>query len=79
MRIPDPGPLGETFFDASVRAMVAALRLNSPSGGWVESVVTPADHRLGFALVRFVLIRFALFFPLFVVFPAGMSSHLQVR
>src|ERR1700678_652856 len=50
MRIPEPGPFGETFFDARVRAMVAALWLNSPSGGWVESVVTAADQRLGFAV-----------------------------
>jgi hypothetical protein len=44
MRIPDVGPLGETSFDANVRAMVAALLVKSPGGGWVESVVTPALH-----------------------------------
>jgi hypothetical protein len=33
MRIPDPGPFGETSFDARVLAMVAALFVNNPSGG----------------------------------------------
>ena len=47
MRMPDAGPLGETFFDASVRAIVAASFLKSPSGGWVASevAVTSADQR----------------------------------
>ena len=47
MRMPDAGPLGETFFDARVRAIVAASFLNSPSGGWVASevAVTSADQR----------------------------------
>src|SRR5258708_27798996 len=44
MRMPEAGPLGETFFEASERAMVAALLLKRPSSGWVESVVTFADH-----------------------------------
>lgn len=44
MRIPEPGPLGETFFDASVRAIVPGSLLNSPSGGCVESVLTLLDH-----------------------------------
>ena len=30
MRIPEPSPWGETFFDARVRATVAAGRLNPP-------------------------------------------------
>src|SRR5258706_6374406 len=50
IRIPDPAPFGDTFFDANVRAMVGALLLNNPSGGWVESVVTLADHFFGFDL-----------------------------
>src|SRR5438552_1422873 len=45
MRIPDPGPLGETFFDARARAMVAASLVNKPSGGCVDSVVTLAAQR----------------------------------
>jgi len=45
MRMPEPGPLGETFFEAKLRAMVAASLVNRPSGGWVESVVTPATQR----------------------------------
>ena len=48
MRKPDPGPLGETFFDARVRAITAAFFVKSPLGGCVESVVTFADHRLPF-------------------------------
>jgi hypothetical protein len=44
MRMPEPGPFGETFFEASVRAMLAASLLNKPAGGWVESVLTPALH-----------------------------------
>ena len=43
--IPDPGPLGETFFDASDRAISAALRVKRPGGGCVESVFTLATHR----------------------------------
>ena len=54
MRMPEPGPLGETFFEARVRAMVGALRVNNPAGGWVESVVTLATH---FFLVRLALAR----------------------
>src|SRR6266496_4021333 len=45
MRMPDPGPLGETFLDARVRAIVAASLVNKPSGGCVESVVTFATQR----------------------------------
>jgi hypothetical protein len=45
MRIPDAGPFGDTRFDASDRAMVAASFVNRPSGGWVESVLTFATHR----------------------------------
>jgi hypothetical protein len=45
--MPDAGPFGETFFEASVRAIVAASFLNNPSGGWVASeiAVTSADQR----------------------------------
>jgi hypothetical protein len=38
--MPDPGPFGDTFFDAKLLAMVAASFVNSPSGGCVESVFT---------------------------------------
>jgi hypothetical protein len=44
MRIPEPGPFGDTFFEARLRAIVAASFLNSPSSGYVDSVSTPADH-----------------------------------
>ena len=52
MRSCDATPLGETFRDARVRAMVLALLVKSPSGGCVESVVTFATQRL-FLLVGF--------------------------
>ena len=44
MRMPEPGPLGDTFVEARLRAMVAALLVNKPAGGWVESVCTLATH-----------------------------------
>jgi len=44
IRMPEPGPFGETFFDASVRAIVAASFVKRPAGGWVESVVTVRTH-----------------------------------
>src|SRR5260370_35769718 len=44
MRMSEGGPLGETFFEARALAMVDALSLKSPWSGWVESVVTFADH-----------------------------------
>jgi hypothetical protein len=44
--MPDEGPLGETFLDASVRAIVAALFVNNPEGGCVESVLTLDTHFL---------------------------------
>ncbi len=47
MRMPEPGPLGETFLEAKLRAIAAALLVKSPSGGWVESVFTLATHCLG--------------------------------
>lgn len=46
MRSPDAGPLGETVFDASVLAIVAALLVNKAGGGWVDLLVTPATYFL---------------------------------
>ncbi len=43
-------PSGETFFEASVGAIVEALLINNPSGGYLESVLTVATHL--FALLR---------------------------
>jgi hypothetical protein len=51
MRMPDPGPFGETLFDASVRAIVAAFLLKRPAGGCVESVLTFATQRFLFGLL----------------------------
>src|SRR5580698_9615915 len=42
--MPEAGPLGETFFEASALATADALVLKRPSSGWVESVSTFADH-----------------------------------
>lgn len=55
IRMPDCGPLGETFFDASTRAIVAAFFLNKLGGGCVESVFTEATHLCGFRSAIFVL------------------------
>jgi hypothetical protein len=54
--MPEPGPLGETLFEANVRAMVAALFVNNPAGGWVESVVTFATH-LRFGLLVLAILE----------------------
>lgn len=45
MRMPDAGPLGDTFFEASERAMAIALLVKRSLGGWVESVVTVFTQR----------------------------------
>jgi hypothetical protein len=47
LRKPETGPLGLTRGRASVRAMVAASRLNSPGGVFVETLVTVLTQRLG--------------------------------
>jgi hypothetical protein len=43
--MPDAGPLGETFFEARLRAMTGALFVKRSLGGWVESVVTLRTQR----------------------------------
>jgi hypothetical protein len=43
--MPDPGPFGETFLEAKMRAIVAASFVNNPFGGCVESVFTFDTHR----------------------------------
>jgi hypothetical protein len=50
MRMPDPGPFGDTFFEARLRAIVEAFSVKSFSGGCVESVVTFATQRFLFVL-----------------------------
>ena len=42
--MPEPGPFGETYFDANTLAMVTASLVNKPGGGKVETVVTSAIH-----------------------------------
>jgi hypothetical protein len=49
MRMPDSGPFGETFFEARLLAIVSAFLVNSPLGGFVESVLTLDTHRFFFA------------------------------
>jgi hypothetical protein len=71
MRIPDPGPLGETRFEASERAMVAALLVNNPFGGKVDTVLTSATHF--FAFLRATL-RVEGLFVLAVIFSLLLSS-----
>jgi hypothetical protein len=44
IRMPEPGPLGETFFEARALAIVVALFANNPAGGCGESVFTLATH-----------------------------------
>lgn len=43
--MPEAGPFGDTLRERSTRAMVAALLVNNPGGGWVESVFTLATQR----------------------------------
>jgi hypothetical protein len=47
IRKPETGPLGLTRDNASVRAMVAASRVNSPGGVLVEMLVTALTQRRG--------------------------------
>src|SRR5262245_9367149 len=50
MRIPDPIPFGLTFLLARLRAIDSAFFVNSPSGGNVETVLTPCTHFFCFAI-----------------------------
>ena len=58
MRIPEPSPLGDTFFRAIVLAICSALPVKVLAGVYVETVVTPAAQRL---LVDFPDCRFFIF------------------
>ena len=44
--MPDPGPFGDTFLRAIVRAIFSADPVNVPRGGAVETVLTFLTHRL---------------------------------
>jgi hypothetical protein len=50
--MPEPGPLGETLFEARVLAIVMPLLVNNPGGGCVESVFTLATHRVFLTAIR---------------------------
>jgi hypothetical protein len=52
IRMPEPGPFGETLFEAKALAIVLALLANNPGGGWVESVFTFATHRVLLTVIR---------------------------
>jgi hypothetical protein len=56
MRIPDPGPLGETLFAAKDRAIVSASLVKSPLGGCVESVFTFETQRVAACRPRALLL-----------------------
>ena len=58
IRIPEDGPFGDTFFEASTRAIVAALLVKSLGGGCVESVFTFATHRLPLRLAAWPRLLF---------------------
>jgi len=45
IRMPEPIPLGLTFFEAICRAIVSASFVNMPFSGKVDSVVTFLTHR----------------------------------
>jgi hypothetical protein len=45
IRMPEPIPLGLTFFEAICRAIVSASLVNMPFLGNVDSVVTLLTHR----------------------------------
>jgi hypothetical protein len=66
MRMPEPGPLGETFLEANDRAIVEASFVKRPLGGAVESVFTAATQRfLLFRLpVLLILIRWPPLVPI---------------
>src|ERR1700712_6138798 len=84
MRMPCPGPSGETLFFASPSAICFPLFLKRPGSGLVESVVTLADQRFAggvvdlsdlVAVVFFVADFFAAdffdAFPVVIIFPLG--------
>jgi hypothetical protein len=64
IRMPELGPLGETFFEARALAIVVALFVNNPAGGCVESVFTLATHLSFFVFPVFV-------FTVFIEPPSG--------
>ena len=74
--MPEPGPFGETFFKARVRAMVEALLLKRPAGGRVESVVTFATQRLFFGCFRDeVVFRVRIRLPIYLSLGGKFASR----
>ena len=68
MRIPEDGTFGDTFFEARLRAIVAASFLNNPSCGYVDSVCTLADHFLRPCELRWEVLRVRLLLLLNLAF-----------
>jgi hypothetical protein len=64
MRMPEAGPLGETFFEARERAMTGALFVKRSFGGCVESVVTFFTQRFFAGTFFFSLFATGAFFAL---------------
>jgi hypothetical protein len=79
MRIPEPGPFGDTFLDARVRAIVGALFLNSPAGGYVDSVFTLPDHRLAPLILPAPRFRAILFLHKGLLTVNGSKSQAAIR
>jgi len=75
MRIPEAGPLGETAFEASHLAMVAALFVNSPGGGAVDVVLTLAIH-LWFRRFFGAVLRVVFFMGQMISF-SGLDAFLR--
>lgn len=52
--MPEDGPFGDTRLDARLLAISAALFVNSPDGGCVESVFTLATQSFFLVVLRLV-------------------------
>jgi hypothetical protein len=78
IRMPEPGPLGETFFEARALAIVVALFVNNPAEGCVESVFTLATHLSFFVFPVFVFPVFV--FTVFIEPPsAAIVMHFRAK
>ena len=76
MRIPEDGTFGDTFFEARLRAIVAASFLNNPSCGYVDSVCTLADHFLRPCELRCEVLRvlLLLFLDVLLALPVFVAA-----
>src|SRR5882724_1672814 len=74
IRKPDTAPFGETLREASVLATVAALVVNRPEGGCVESVASSTDTCFRYEEVSVEMPKFIMLKP-----PAVRPSHSSGR